>query len=194
MNINNLIDNVTIPASLIKTNELNLSNDEIICILRIKTIGENDVDLINFLEKFPMEKINVESLIAKKLIKLNEINSQIKINLLPLYESLVGHNQTPETNNSAISENQSALTISDIDRIKFILNRNIKVHELEKLKFWIKAGYEIAEIENAIHKSLLKNIDSFNYIEAVLYNEPINKEIEQTNDSQSVVINRNWEL
>ncbi len=72
------------------------------------------------------------------------------------------------------------LTVSDVDRVRVIINREIALHELEQLKKWQKK-YSIDKIVNAFYKAAVKNIDNFNYIEKVLENDPApnNKKSEQ---------------
>lgn len=66
------------------------------------------------------------------------------------------------------------VTVEHIDKIRVILNREIKPHELMQLQKWYEQ-YEMEEIIDAIYKSCLKDIDNFNYIEKVLFNEPQEK-------------------
>ncbi len=73
------------------------------------------------------------------------------------------------------------LTVSDVDRVRVIINREIALHELEQLKKW-QRKHSIDEIVEAVYKAVVKNIDNFNYIEKILENDQTsgNKKTEQS--------------
>ncbi len=108
-----------------------------------KPIGINEL-LKNFSDLVSLENL-------KKLEELNLISIDYNQNLIDL-------------------KREEKLSSSDIDKIRVVLNREIKTYELEKIKKWFLT-YSIKEIEEAIYQTVLKGIDNFNYIEKVLFND-----------------------
>lgn len=107
--------------------------------------------LISFNELFSMEDL-------EKLEKLEIVNVDYSKNMIEL--------------------KQKSLSVKDVDKIRVILNRELKNYELEQVKNWYK-DYSIKEIEEAVYQTVLKGIDNFNYIEKVLFNKAENQDNKQ---------------
>ncbi len=142
---------------LYKSNKINKEHLLLFYIINdYKPISINDL-LENFGDLVSLDYL-------KKLEELNLINIDYNQNIVDL-------------------KKEESLTSSDIDKIRVILNREIKTFELEKIKKWFLT-YSIKEIEDAIYQTVLKGIDNFNYIEKVLFSD------EKNNINEEKVINK----
>lgn len=117
----------------------------------------------------------------EQLLSLNIINMKEKINSLMLkgYIEVDFKNNTLKPLKNSVNLEEK-LTIENIDELRIMLNREIKNYELEKLKEWVKE-YSFEKIKEATYKSMIKNIDNFNYIEKVLYNNDTKGNQEHSN-------------
>ncbi len=159
-----------------KQKELNLSDAELLALIKLMAIDEESGNLLNFLNEYSISREVLSGLDQKGIISL--VKSQGKLQVV-LNEMQV----------KAESEIAQVLVSSEmIDRINFLLNRQLRENELEKIKTWIELEYSMNEIESAITKSILNNVDNFNYIEKVLFNN------QGSTKPKSINIERNFEL
>ncbi len=127
---------------------------------------------------YKSKKINKSQLLLFYIIKENnpvsindligEFKDLVSLENLSLLESVGLINIDYQKN--LINLNEKKLNSSDIDKIRVVLNREIKTYELEKIKQWFEK-YSIEEIQEAVYQTVLKGIDNFNYIEKVLFND-----------------------
>ncbi len=127
---------------------------------------------------YKSKKINKSQLLLFYIIKENnpvsindligEFKDLFSLENLSLLESVGLINIDYQKN--LINLNEKKLNSSDIDKIRVVLNREIKTYELEKIKQWFEK-YSIEEIQEAVYQTVLKGIDNFNYIEKVLFND-----------------------
>ncbi len=130
------------------------------------------------LDLYKSKKINKSQLLLFYIIKENnpvsindligEFKDLVSLENLSLLESVGLINIDYQKN--LINLNEKKLNSSDIDKIRVVLNREIKTYELEKIKQWFEK-YSIEEIQEAVYQTVLKGIDNFNYIEKVLFND-----------------------
>ncbi len=155
--------------------EYNLSDTEVLTLIKIVSIDQSKQELAEFLKKYEIDRHVLNDLSKKGLIRLIGVSNQIEIEYL-------GFNK-PKVNNF-----QSEINREMIDRLTFLLNRKLQVYELEKVKGWLKLEYKINEIEEAISKAAIGGVDNFNYIEKVLFNN------QNTKKQSKIKIERNFDL
>lgn len=150
--------------------ENKISNDEYILLTFLNTSSKID-EVYNFLKNKFDVKLVLKSLVKKKIITID-----IEKNIIEKNIKLKVQDKNKEKN---------LLTAKEVDEIRVLINREITVYELEKLREWIeKYSYNI--ILDAFYKALRKDIDNFNYIEKILINNTVN--------NTKSKINRNFEL
>lgn len=176
--------NFSIPTILVKEQKkLNLNNDELLFLIKLLSYGNTNVSYITFASDYEINREMVGNLKAKGLIKINENQDGIYIDITSMYEKLY-QEQVQESFTSV----QDSLSADVLDRISFLLNRQVKSFELDKIREWIKLGHKIEDIEVAIQKSVINNVDNFNYIDTVLQNGA------QRNRENDVKVERNIEF
>lgn len=172
---------INVPKQLLKQ-QANLKISDAEMLVLIKLISGNNAEL-NFVElskEWSISRDVLMSLSNKGLINVSEKMGQIVVDINPLFTRL-NQGSTQESNlgmtNTQTSQVETEVLTSDkLDRISFLLNRRINNMELEKLKEWLNLGYTIPQIEVAIQKSTINQVDNFNYIEKVLLNSTERKE------------------
>ncbi len=171
------MENIKIPKQLIEDyQKFNLNENEVIILIKMFKYEKRYINLIVFLETEKIKKQNIQNLLDKEIISLKNQENNVYIDLDTCSNKLSNQNK----NNNILNE-------KDISRINFILNRELKQYEIDKILFWIEAGYQFKEIEEAIYKSLIKNIDNFSYIEAILFNKADDK-----NNKVEKKLKRTW--
>ncbi len=166
---------------LINQEKIGLTNDELVGLIKLLTIKDEEDNLLNYLNKHNINREIISSLEKKQIIELRNQNGKIEVKYIYLnspYEKQVEQQET----------NQVLINREMIDRLNFLLNRQLKSHELEKIKSWLNLEYSMQEIEEAINKSILNGADNFNYIEKVLFNNYGSKQ------QKNIKIERNFEL
>ncbi len=152
--------------------KLQLSDSEVVVLIKLHTLVKSNEDITSFIKNENIDQDVIKSLEAKGLI------------------SFVRKNQTLVCEiNQVVSQdkNQDLLNREAIDRINFLLNRKLKMHELEKINSWLILDYTMEQIETAITKSMINNVSEFNYIEKVLFNSDVRTK-------QNINIERNFDL
>lgn len=166
---------------LINQEKYDLSDEELLGLIKILSIKDENDNLLAFLNLHNIKRETITNLEKKGIIQLKNKMGKIEIVYqTPVEKSNLIPNET-KTNKVMISKEM-------IERINFLLNRKLKSHELEKIKSWLNLEYSFQEIEEAINKSILNDADNFNYIEKVLFNNYGSKQ--QTR----IKIERNFEL
>ena len=151
----------SIPCKLIDHyKSLHLNEKQLITLLRILSVSSSKMPLVELMKTTKITKEDLTSLSAKGLITVEAVDQQITIDIEPLFEELV-----------RLDVSKSKVTIENLERIKSLLGRSMSTIELDKIKEWFDDGYTIEQVELAIKKSLLNEVDNFNYIDTVLANE-----------------------
>ncbi len=124
--------------------------------------------------------VSIDELIESfgNLVNQENLNALIKLSLINI-----------DYQKNVINLKENKLTANDIDKIRVVLNREIKTYELEKIKQWF-LSYNIEEIQDAVYQTVLKGIDNFNYIEKVLFSgekNDLNKKIQNDLSGQKVI-------
>lgn len=153
-----LFRQVAIPKVLID-NDFNLSDGQLLTMIRLFGQEQEFINLSNFLKQFKINRADIAQLKEMKLIDVFDKNDEIVIAINPFYSYQKNTDQG------------EILDVKRIDRIVFLLNRQLKTYELEMIKEWLSIGYTLSEIELAIQKSTINNVDNFKYIDTVLRNE-----------------------
>ncbi len=162
MNNNEQFRHVSIPMQVILNNlDTKLEPYQLINIIKLMTMGTRYVDLMEFLSDYKMKRDHLEELVNLGLIILVTEDAKILVDLEPIHSQIFNTTTTSKT---------IKLTAEVIDRIGFLLNRQVKPFELELLREWVDKGHNVDQIEIAIQKAMIKNIDNFNYIQTVLEN------------------------
>ncbi len=152
--------------------KLQLTDSEVVVLIKLHTLVKNDEDITSFIKNQNLDQNVIKSLEAKGLISFKRKNQTL---ICEINQAI----------NSAKS--QELLNRDAIDRINFLLNRKLKMHELEKINSWLILDYTIEQIETAITKSMINNVSEFNYIEKVLFNSDVKTK-------QNINIERNFDL
>lgn len=169
---------VNIPLGLLKNyKDFGLSESLLIDFIHLLSFSSKLIDFTKINEVKVISRQVLSELSRLELIKLQEIDSRLYIDISPSYDIIY---------NEKIANNQ-LLNAQSLDRFSLILNRKIKAHEIEIITEWLKNGYSSSEIELAMQKSVINNVDNMKYIEKVLFNEP-----EQ--QISSTTIERNFDL
>ncbi len=154
------------------------------------------------IELYKNKNINKDQLLLFYIIKdSNPIDMQKLINDFPNILSLDNLNKLEslslidiDYNKNIIKLKENKLSSSDIDKIRVILNREIKTYELEKIKQWFLT-YTIKEIQDAIYQTMIKGIDNFNYVEKVLFNDNNSKlDSNKTSDFKGKKVIKKFDL
>lgn len=183
----NKYSSVSIPKLLIENySQYDLSAEEVLLLIQLITIDDCEVNLVEFLEKYEISKSKINILLQKQMVSVFEKAGVIMINILPLYEKLYGRvsNRDEEVKNFALSN-------QEIDKLKYMFNKELKPFELEQIKNWKKQGFNFKQIEDAIYKALVKNVMNLNYIQAILENE-ISLKTSSKSEEKDVHVVRNW--
>ncbi len=173
-----LINVTTIQNELIVNYpKYDLTDEEFICICRLLTFDTINVKLNEFMKTFANQKPLISNMSIKKIVQIIEIESDVYISLRPLYELMI------ETR-----AHQTAICLSQkqVAKVSHILNRELKSSDIEQINMWMSRGHSFDEIESAIYKALVHEVDHLNYIEKILYNESPN----QTSTKKPIA--RNW--
>jgi DNA replication protein len=176
--------NFSIPTILLKEQKnLNLTNEEMLFLIKLLSYNTSNVSYVGFATDFEINREMVGNLKAKDFIKIKENKEGIYIDTTPIYEHLYNENiqQVPVVPTDGLSADV-------LDRISFLLNRQVKSFELDKIREWINTGHKIEDIEIAIQKSVINNVDNFNYIDTVLQNG------QTKNHENDVKVERNIEF
>ncbi len=152
--------------------KLQLTDSEVVVLIKLHTLVKNDEDITSFIKNQNLDQNVIKSLEAKGLISFKRKNQTLICEI----------NQVINPD-----KNQDLLNRDAIDRINFLLNRKLKMHELEKINSWLTLDYTIEQIETAITKSMINNVSEFNYIEKVLFNSDVKTK-------QNINIERNFDL
>ncbi len=141
------------------------------------------------IQLYKNKSINKEQLLLFYIIKDN--NSISMQDLIQNFDDIVSIDNLNilesfgliniDYNKNIIEIKRNKLSSSDIDKIRVILNREIRTFELEKIKQWFLT-YELEEITDAIYQTMIKGIDNFNYVEKVLFNDK-NSELDKEKTS-----------
>ncbi len=141
------------------------------------------------IQLYKNKSINKEQLLLFYIIKDN--NSISMQDLIQNFDDIVSIDNlnilesfgliSIDYNKNIIEIKRNKLSSSDIDKIRVILNREIRTFELEKIKQWFLT-YELEEITDAIYQTMIKGIDNFNYVEKVLFNDK-NSELDKEKTS-----------
>lgn len=156
----------------------NISDEEFICLCQLKTFDHLHIDILEFLKVFPGKKAIISSLATKNIIKLNNKNGIVFIDLSPLYGLI---------ENSEKLNQKEGLTSGQVDKLIHILARNLNPNEIVQINGWLKAGVEFSKVEEAIYTALGKGVNNLNYIEKIVLNNS-NNNCETKTES----IKRNW--
>jgi DnaD/phage-associated family protein len=176
--------NFSVPTILVKEQvKLRLSNEELLFLIKLLSYNTSNVSYVMFANDFEVNREMMGNLKAKGLVKINENNEGIYIDVTPMYEILYNNDNQIDVENST-----DKLSADVLDRISFLLNRQVKSFELDKIREWIKMGHKVEEIEVAIQKSVINNVDNFNYIDTVLQNG------HSKNNENDVKVERNIEF
>lgn len=196
----NLINTINVPSILITNHlELDLSDEELLVILKLMAINQLEVDLELFLKSSGINlKDLVLSLVKKKFLTLDSNDGKPKVLLNPIYEKLLHDDldfmetikqETPE---KELSIKSNELTKNFLLQIKDLIERDLTSIEIDDLQTWIKDGYNQEEIYQAIIQAVSRNVDNFKYIEKILNNK---QPLCQDNDPDNFqLIDRNWTL
>ena len=138
--------------------------------------GTQKIEIINFTTEYSIDRELLQGLVEKNMLDIYEEEGEFFIDIVKIFESV--SNTTPTSD---------ILTIDAMDRISFLLNRQLKPFELESIRKWLDEGYLVENVEIAIQKSVINGVDNFNYVEKVLKNEksndvPSNVKIERNVD------------
>ncbi|MGL5021356.1 MAG: DnaD domain protein [Mycoplasmatales bacterium] len=172
--------NFSIPTILMeKQKQIALTDSEFLMLIRILSFNQEKIAYSVLANQFEVDREIISKLKELKMIDIIQENTKVYITISPLYNHLFDQKceDTPVT---------SQLSADVLDRISFLLNRQVKVFELEKIKEWCEQGYKIEEIEVAIQKSIINNVDNFNYIQTVLYNVNKKDEIEEVKVQRNI--------
>ncbi len=152
--------------------KLGLSADEVLTIIKIE-INEDPVnDLNQFLSNQQISIQTVKNLQTKGILTVSQSENGISFEVKEVKSD---------------TKVSSQLNRQSIDRISFLLNRKLQMHELEKINKWLTLDYTINQIETAISKSMINDVDNINYIEKVLFNG-------EGKQQQNLNIERNFDL
>ncbi len=160
-----------------KQSELGLSDSELVAMLKLCTLSDESTEFSRFLTDVNITQEDLMALKNKQLIDIIKVNGKLKVEMKPVQEEV---EQISET--SPIMLNREA-----VDRINFLLNRKLQMYELEKINRWLSLDYTIEQVELAISKSMINDVDNFNYIEKVLFNN-------EKKNQQNLNIERNFDL
>ncbi len=152
--------------------KLQLTDSEVVVLIKLHTLVKSDQDITSFIKNQNIDQNIIKSLEAKGLITFKRKNQSLICEI----NQIVNPDKT-----------QDVLNRETIDRINFLLNRKLKMHELEKINSWLTLNYTIEQIETAITKSMINNVSEFNYIEKVLFNSDVKTK-------QNINIERNFDL
>ncbi|MFV0247203.1 MAG: DnaD domain protein [Mycoplasmatales bacterium] len=158
-------------------NKHGFSKDTLVIILQLLSYPDTLVNLIEFLEQTNTTNQDLEILVKKNLISIEELNTLLFINTINLV-------------NKMSANQEQLLSVDNIHKIKYIIGRDLQAHEIEQLKGWLKQNYSLEEVQKAMSIAIQKNITNFNYIETVLFNQ--NKE--QNKNEDTITIKRNWDI
>ncbi len=160
-----------------KQAELKLSDSELVAIMKICTLIDEETEFSTFLTSANITQDDLMGLKNKELIDITKVNGKLKVELKPVEKEI-----------EEISEIlPNMLNREAVDRINFLLNRKLQMYELEKINRWLSLDYTIDQIELAISKSMINDVDNFNYIEKVLFNN-------EKKNQQNLNIERNFDL
>ena len=180
----NKFKNISIPYVLIdKYKEFNLSETEVLTLMKIISFNEEDVDLAMLTQSMGISRSIIVNLESKGFISMKEDEKAIVVNCNNTYELIYGKT----TQNTGKQRVSTVVGRENIDRINILLGRAIKPHEIEIVNVWISDNYSLEEIELAIQKSVANDVDNFKYMEAILKNS------KKMSDS-TFTIERNLEL
>ncbi len=152
--------------------KLQLTDSEVVVLIKLHTLVKNDEDITSFIKNQNIDQNVIKSLEAKGLISFKRKNQT----LICVINASID-----------VDKKQELLNRDAIDRINFLLNRKLKMHELEKINNWLTLDYTMDQIETAITKSMINNVSEFNYIEKVLFNSDVRTK-------QNINIERNFDL
>ncbi len=147
--------------------ELPLEDNLKYALIKLLSFNQEYIPIELLIENKKISRNDLIILQEKNYINICENQLKIVVDMKPLF--------TENTNSNNLSTKE-VISADMIDRINYVLGKNITSLELEQMKDWLKSGFNSDDIELAIHKSVLKNITNFNYIQTVLYNSSkINK-------------------
>ena len=168
---------IAVPKKLLNLEFMpKLTDEELVLMIRLLACGTQKINILDAIEKYDVDRELLQSLVSKNLIDIYEEDGMIIIDVLKLFEN-IGNSYS----------NAEILTIDAMDRISFLINRQLKSYELELIRKWLEEGYLVENIEIAIQKSVINGVDNFSYVEKVLKNEksagqPTNVKIERNID------------
>lgn len=156
--------------------QLDIENDVLIDLIKLLSFSKSKVPIKYISENLNISRVNVTTLNAQALLTVSEDNGEVVIDLSPLYDKLFAHND------SVGIKQQTFISTAALDRISFLLERKVKSLEVDKINSWLNMGYTTEEIEIAVHKSAINNVDNFSYIETVLFNNSNNTQQTKKNN------------
>lgn len=172
---------INVPKQLLKQQaNLKISDAEMLVLIKLLSGSNAELNFVELSKEWSISRDVLMSLSNNGLINVSEKMGQIIVDINPLFTRL--NQGSSQESNASMTNTQTSqveteiLTSDKLDRISFLLNRRINNMELEKLKEWLNLGYTIAQIEVAIQKSTINQVDNFNYIEKVLLNSTERKE------------------
>lgn len=174
-----ILNTTSIQSELIMNySKFNISDDEFICLCQLKTFDHVHIDILEFLKTFPGKKAIISSLVTKNIVKLNNKNGVVFVDLNPLYNLIESSEEKGEN---------EGLTTEQIDKLIHILARNLNPNEIVQINSWIKSGADFSKIEEAIYTALGKGVNNLNYIEKIVLNNS-----NSNYETKTEPIKRNW--
>jgi len=150
----------SIPCKLIDLyKKMDLEDNELISILKILSVTNNETSIVTLMKDTHITKEELTSLSLRGVITMEPIDSMIMVKLEPMYLKL-----------EKGVDSEYELSLEKLEKVKHLLDRSLSNVELKKLKEWMNEGFTFKEIELAIQKSLINEVDNFKYIETVLVN------------------------
>lgn len=161
----------SIPQKICDIN-FEITDEQRVALLYLFSQANDAIKLFSFIEKFKVSNDVIKSLAKLELISIKQDSGVFYIDLNPFF-----------TVHDALNADVVLL-----DKVSLLLNRQIKQAELDYLNQWLKSGYTDIEIQVAIQKSILNNVDNFKYVNTVLQNTS------KQSSGKNVDINRNFDI
>lgn len=150
---------------------LQLDDASKVALLYLFSVSDKEIELFDFINQFGVKNDVIKELTKVGLIKITQASNKFYIDLNPFFES-----------------KDRCADVQLLDKVSLLLNRQIKPLELDFLNKWICDGFSDEEIQIAVQRSILNNVDNFNYINTVLQNSS------KQSSSMSVDIDRNFDV
>ncbi len=173
MNLYNKYQAVSIPRALL---DLDIADDLKFDLIKLLAYGSETIAIKYLSTTLNIKRENVKELSSLSLIEVKEEAGELVVSISPLFNVLY-------SDNTQINSPKQAFATNDLlDRISFLINRKITSIEIEKVNMWLAKDFTTSEIETAVHKSAINNVDNFAYIETVLFNSKTNNIASKTNN------------